>query len=218
MLLLAMMAGISTYAQNKPDFFITLNGNLFVPVESENDMFPIIGYNKGLNPKFLLGGFGIGFVGQKMISGQLSIKVQCIVFRKAYWQQYLFRAGPLLSQVVGEATVSTFDYSLGAAAIPHFHISQVFSVGAGIGVHALLFSNSFIRQDWTLDDNRSLGRNRFYKSFMPTIPMETSLRLRKWAITMRFEYAMLNRFKSELAEYTKEKYGLLFFELGYKIN
>lgn len=217
-LLLCVLAGLYAHAQSKPDLFITLNGNLFVPIGSEDEMFPIVGYNKELKPKLLIGGFGIGFAGQKMVSGKWSVKAQGIVFRKAYWQKYLFRDGPQISDVIGGATVSTFDYTIGAAAIPHFHFSRLFSVGAGVGIHALLFSNSYIRQDWTLDDNRSLGRNRYYKSLMPTIPLETSFRLSNWAITMRYEYALLNRFKGNFADYKNEKYGLLFFEIGYKLN
>ena len=215
---LCLMPSVCAFAQFNPDLFITLNGNLFIPVESADRMFPIVGFNKELKPKLLIGGFGVGFAGQKMISGKFSLKTQGTFFRKAYWQQYLFRRGPLLSDIVGEATVSTFDYTMGAAAIPHFHFSRAFSVGVGVGLHALLFSNSYLRQDLTADGNRNLGRNRYYKSFMPIVPFETSLRLSRWAVNVRYEHALLNRFKGNLADYKKEKYGLLFFELGYKIN
>jgi hypothetical protein len=217
-LLLFVMTSLHAHAQTGPDLFITLNGNLFVPLQSENDMFPMVGYNKELTPKLLIGGFGIGFAYQKMMSKKLSIKAQGIVFRQAYWQQYLFRVGPQLSDVIGEGTVSTFDYTIGSAVIPHFHFSQVFSVGLGVGMHVLLFSNSYLRHDWTPNGNRSLGDNRYYKSFMPTIPMEASLRLQKWALTMRYDHALLNRFKNKLSDHKKEKYGLLLFEIGYKIN
>jgi len=215
---LFILVGYCANAQSKPDFFINLNGNLFVPIESDNGMFPILGYDKELNPKLLLGGFGLGFSAWKMASQKLSIRGQANISRSAYWQKYLFRDGPVLSDVSGEASVSTFDYTFGVTGVLHYHFARVFSIGGGIGVQSMLVSNSYLREDLLFGKDRNLGQNRYYKRFMPTIPLEISLRLERWAITMRYEHALLNRFKKDLAEYKKEKYGLLFFEVGFKIN
>jgi hypothetical protein len=120
--------------------------------------------------------------------------------------------------VTGEASVSTVDYTLGVTGVLHYNFSSGFSVGGGVGVQALLFSNSYLRQDLLVGNDRNLGQNKYYKRLMPTFPLETSLRFGKWAITLRYEHALLNRYKKDLAEHKKENYGLLFFEIGVKIN
>lgn len=181
-------------------------------------MFPILGYDKELTPKILLGGFGLGFSAWKTASEKISIRAQVNIFRSAYWQKYLFRDGPLLSDVTGEASVSTVDYTLGVTGVLHYNVSKVFSIGSGVGLQALLFSNSYLRQDLLVGNDRNLGQNRYYKPLMPTFPLETSLRFEKWAITMRYEHALLNRYKKDLAKFKKENYGFLFFEIGVKIN
>jgi hypothetical protein len=206
------------HSQSKPDLFVNVNGNLFVPIKSDNGMFPIIGYDKELTPKILLGGLGLGFSAWKVVSQKISIRAQANFSRSVYWQKYLFRNGPLLSDVTGEASVSTVDYTLGVTGVVHYNFFNVFSVGGGVGVQAMLFSNSYLRQDLLVGSDRNLGQNKYYKRLMPTFPVETALRFEKWAITMRYEHALLNRYKKDLAKHKKENYGLLFFEIGIKIN
>jgi hypothetical protein len=205
-------------SQSKIEYLITINGNLYVPYKSNKAIFPMIGYDKQFIPKILIGGFGAGFHVSQIISEKVSVKGQANISRSVYWESYVFTDGPQLSDIIGEANVSTTDYSLGLTGLLHYHLSQSFSMGIGFGIQTLLISNSFIRDDVPWAGSRNLGQNRYYKPCMPTIPLETSLRLKKWMINLRYEHALLNRMKKGLADYKQENYGLLFFELGFQIN
>jgi hypothetical protein len=77
--------------------------------------------------------------------------------------------------------------------------------------------SAFYFRHGSLPDNtdRLIGYNNYYKRLMPMLPLELSLKFEKLFVNLRYEHGLLNRLKKDLSEYKEDKYGLLFFELGF---
>jgi hypothetical protein len=209
----------SVRAQEQFEYFISINGNLYVPRNSEKGIYPVVGYDKEVKPKVLIGGFGVGVAGFKKIMPKLILKVQANLSRSVYWETFIYTNGPNQSDIIGVGSASSTDYTLGLTATPHYQISKLFSVGTGIGVQTMLISALYIRDNFpNTDFERFVGYNRFYKTFMPVVPIEFSINLNKMLVNVRYEHGLLNRFKKDIAEYKNDRYGLLFFEVGYRIR
>lgn len=109
---------------------------------------------------------------------------------------------------------------MGFAGTVHYHFGQKFSVGTGIGGQLLFASLSRLPQ---FDNNNSrikdlISTNQYYRTFQPIIPAEASLKFKAFLFNVRYEYALLNHFKGDLAKVKSEKYGLLCVEIGFKLN
>jgi hypothetical protein len=210
---------LSIQAQDSIEYFITGNGNLYLPFSSGKGMYPILGYDKEVRPKFLIGGFGIGFSGWKKIGSKTSIKGQANISRSVYWESAVLSIGPNPSQVIGETALSSADYTFGLTGTIHYHLSPMLSVGTGFGLQALIGSYMYFRAEADIyNSSRYLGRNQYYKRVMPTIPVELSAKFRKMFVNLRYEHGLLDRLKKDLAEYQSDRYGLLFFEVGFKVK
>lgn len=207
------------HAQEEFEYFISLNGNLYVSRNSEKGMYPILGYDKEVKPKLLIGGFGLGIAAFKKVMPKLTLKAQANLSRSVYWESFVYTNGPLQSDIIGVGSASSTDYTLGITATPHYQLNKMFSVGTGIGVQALLISALYTRDNFpNVDHERFVGYNRFYKTFMPVVPIEFSLKINKVLVNVRYEHGLLNRLKKDIAEYKNDRYGLLFFEVGYRIR
>jgi hypothetical protein len=119
--------------------------------------------------------------------------------------------------MTGGGYATSADYTLGITGTAHYHLAPALSLGTGFGVRAMFISYMFVRSEW-YGESRYVGRNQYYKTFMPMLPIEMSWRFKKLFVNLRYEHGLLNRLKKDLAEYKSDKYGLVFFEVGFKVK
>lgn len=212
---------ISTMALSQDEtvrYYVTVSTNLYLPFSSEKKMFPIVGYDKELQPSVLLGGIGVGFTRWKQLKEKTSLRLHANFTRSTYWEPKLsFRDENNVP--LGNYSASSADYTLGLMGIYHYNLSPRFSVGGGFAAHFMIASLLFLREEAGFQDIQGdhIGMNKFYKPLMPAIPVELSYKGDKAAISIRYEYALLKKYKGDLAELKSDKYGLLFFEVAIKI-
>lgn len=217
LLLHCLLPAFSQERDEKPiDFYITVNTNLYLPGKSSDKaMFPILGYDKGTDPKFLVGGFGIGLVALKWYTEKVSFKGQVNLNRVSYWNEPM-----LMRDVNGDPFFpyyySSTDIAIGLNVTIQYSLAKNLRVGIGIGTQVLLYSYSRAPFIPNSDDSKHYS-DSFYKTIMPTIPIEISYKLKRTLFTFRYEQALFNRYKSDLKDYQSENYGLLFFEIGYSL-
>jgi long-subunit fatty acid transport protein len=118
---------------------------------------------------------------------------------------------------MGWLSTPTSDYSLGLSVTVHYFITQKFSVGTGLGGQVLLLSLSRLPKNLA-PSNGVIYANGYYRPFIPVLPVELSLKLRKVLFTIRYEYGLINRLKGDLGSYQKDKFALLTFEMGFRIR
>ena len=193
LLLVCVVFCKAAYTQDQVEYFVTGNGNLYVPFNSEKGMYPILGYDSETKPKVLIGGFGAGFSAWKKFKTKASFKAQANISRSVYWESLVFKND--IAAVTGVGHASSTDYTLGITGTVHYHFTPAFSVGTGIGLQTMLSSFMFFRGEWYVSESRYIGRNQYYKTFMPTLPIEMSWRLKKLFVNLRYEHGMLNRLK-----------------------
>ena len=216
-----LQAGGALGQPQQPEHYLTLSGNLHIPHGTpEKGVFPILWYDKEVEPSILIGGLGVGYAFLRPTASGLIFKGQANLFRHIYWDEQ----APLLDENgnrVQDFYASSADYSIGFAATGHHYFSDVFSAGTGIGAHVLLLSLTRAPEPGfyvSPDDDKRIVRNRYYRTVMPTIPVEASFRSRSKLYCIRYEVALLNRYKNDLRNVKKDHYGLLTFELGFRLG
>jgi hypothetical protein len=215
------MAMISATASSQDEtvrYYITVSSNLYLPFSSEKKMFPIVGYDKKLQPSILMGGIGVGFTRWKQLKEKTSLRLHANLTRSAYWEPKLsFRDESNIP--LGNYSASSEDYTLGLMGIYHYNLYSRFSVGGGLAAHCMIASRLLLREEVGFQDLKAggVGMNKFYKPVMPAIPVELSYKGNKAAISIRYEHALLKKYKGDLAELKSDRYGLLFFEAAIKI-
>ncbi len=216
--LLLLVLSISAHCQDSTfEYFITVNSNLYLPINNPNKgVYPILGYDKTTHPKLLIGGFGVGFTAIKSIKNKASLKLESNFSRYTYWDEPVIFIGGN-NQPAGQLFVRSSDYTSALLALVQYSFTKHISLGTGIGTHALLFSRSKLKVDG--NKNSSLSYlNRNYKSIVPVIPLELSLKSKNAMFNVRYEYALLNRLRGDLAQEKKDKYSVLIFEIGLRIK
>jgi len=216
LLLFLLFSAGKTYSQGaEPAYYITVNSNLYLPVNNPaKGVYPILWYDKETTPKLLIGGFGVGFAGLKPLNNKLSLKGQANISKHAYWDEafYMIDANGFAGQ---KFSAGSADYALGLTATAHYFLGKRISLGAGLGSQVQLITFSRLP---TYDDREaSVSVQQQYKRFMPTLPLELTLQSKKHLYNIRYEYGLLNRYKSTIAAYKKDKYSLLSFEIGFKL-
>jgi len=195
-----------------PEYFVTLNTNLYLPWNSsEKFTFPMLGYNKNSEPKIQVGGFGVGAGFFAPFKSKLSLKEQLNLFRFVYWDNP-YRLRTLAGEPLGSSSSHSNNYTIGSQTTVHYFLSDEVSIGSGLGLQLLLKSSSKINAPKTRLDNNG------YKLLMPSLPLEFSFKSKRILINTRYEFALLNRFRGDLAKYKKDRFGLLTIEFGVKIN
>jgi hypothetical protein len=212
----------SNAQKKETELFITASANIYFPgKESRKSMFPVIGYNKNTNPRFLLGGFGLAVTALKPIEKKLYSKMQTGLFRHTYWNEFV-QAFDFAGNDLNTGRNSTVNYNIDLFGTIHYRIAGKFSAGAGAGVQALLASvsrNPFAGITFGgVTERERVYLNRYYKKLMPFIPLEISFKTKKLFCNIRYEAALLNKVKGDLSNYEQERYGLLNFEFAYRIN
>ena len=211
LILLLCLTSIA-YAQ---EYSITVGTNLYLPMSSNKRIYPVLWVSSKYSPSLLLGGFSIGASRTSAPRGNVSFRYNANLTRMAYWEELIeFRDES--NQSLGKFKASSADYILALGALAQIELSEHFSIGGGLGVHAMVTSSLHAREDtgFTME---TLGKNKFYKPFMPVVPVEISWDLGRTSLNFRYEQSLLKRYKSSIAEYKKDRYGLMIVELAVKL-
>jgi hypothetical protein len=209
----AIVLGTS-YAQ---EYAITMSTNVYVPMASGKRMYPPFWVKGDYEPKVLLGGFAIGASRTSTLSANVSLRYNASLIRMLYWEEFLnFRDE--LNIPLGKFPASSIDYMLALGGTAQYKVSQYFYVGGGLGAHAMITSTLYLRKDLGQTVSGRLGKNKAYKPVMPVIPVEISWKFPQWALNFRYEQSVLKRYKSSIAEYKKDRYGLMIFEVAVKLQ
>lgn len=152
------------------EYAINVNTNTYLPLNSGKQRFPVLGYNKQVDPKVLIGGFGFGVSGIANWRSNKKIKIQANLLKRSYWEDpYVLRTSTNTS--MGEVAYSGSDVVFNTNAVLHWKINDTFSFGTGIGGDVMLVS-VFRLPDMFDDVTNSLSLNRHYKRIMPLLPFE----------------------------------------------
>ena len=216
-LFLLFFSTLKTYSQaSGPEYFVTVNGNLYLPINNPNKgVYPILWYDKETNPKLLIGGLGVGLSAFKPLKDKISLKGVINISKHTYWDEPIGLvdiSGYDLQLLVAGSS----DFSIDLAATAHYFLTERISVGTGLGSQLLL--TTLARLPEFQDIKASVAAHRYYKRLMPTLPVELSFKTKKNLFNIRYEYGLLNRYKKDIAVYKKDKFGLLSFELGFPVN
>ena len=199
------------------EFFIVVNANLCLPGKAANrGVYPILWYDKTTSPKLLIGGFGAGLAALRPLGEALTLKGQASLSKHTYWDEPIeLRGGN--NEPLGVFEYGSSDFSLGLNATVHYSLSQRMSVGTGLG--AQLFTETLSRipvfRNGEVEKRASV--NHYYRAFLPLLPVELSFKGDNMLFNIRYEHGLSNRFKKPLAEYKKDKSGVLYFEVAFKI-
>lgn len=197
------------------EYFITLNGNQYLPIQNpEKGRYPVLWYDKETDPKLLIGGFGAGVSAFRPLKEKVSLKAQANLSKQTYWGEPV-RLVDEVSLPTGDFLAGSSDYAVGITALAHYFFKEKLSVGTGLGGQILLVSLSRVPE---FRDEIPVVRNRYYRPFMPVLPVELSFKSQKHLFNIRYEHGLLNRYKRDLGAYKKDRFGLLSFEVGFKVN
>lgn len=213
LLFLLSVLFFNSFAQSKTaEYFFTISTNVYLPGGSSGkSSYPILGYNDDYKPSFQVGGFGLGAGVFIPLSDKLLLKAQGNFSRYAYWDQSHFLTD-VNAVALGTVYSHSYDYTFGTTGTLHYSFAEKFSMGTGLGFQVLLTSFSIIPK---FDMSFS---NKDYKTVMPMLPFELTYKSEKFTFSTRYELALLNRLKGDLADYKTEKYSLLVFEAGFRIK
>jgi hypothetical protein len=220
--LLLILTTLQTFSQNRVyENFFSINGNLLYPINNPNQgVYPILFYDKETDPKLLIGGFGIGIstISQAKNSN-VGIKGQLNLSRHAYWDEPVFMRDAANSPLAPYQS-GTIDYSVGLTGTIQYEFISNFFGGVGLGSQVLLTSLSRVPENPNSSGNpeKPYTTNGYYKILMPVIPIDLTFQRDNYLFNIRYEQALLNRYKKPLSDYKNGSYGILTFEIGFKIN
>jgi hypothetical protein len=216
---LAFLAFAPAFGQ-QTDFqwFVAPNVNLYLPVGTPyKGAYPVLWYDKETSPKVLIGGFGVGVSALKPYGEKLTLKGQANLSKHTYWDEPIVltdeNGGP-----VKDYLTASFDYTLGLTATGHYQFTRSFSAGTGLGGQVLLVALTRLPPNYfTGPDEEQTATLRYYKRMVPMLPVELSLKLEKVLFNVRYEHGLLNRLKRPLTDYQTDRFGLLTFEVGFRL-
>lgn len=157
--LLFIVSSLAFSQDPAKEYFISLNGNLYIPINNpEKGIYPILGYDKETDSKILIGGLGIGGFFLQPLNKKLTFKGQTNFSKHTYWDKPI-QLTDAYGNSIGYFLGGSSDYSLGVAAMVHLYISNKFSVGAGAGGQFLLTSLS--RVPTFGESQKTVAVNRF---------------------------------------------------------
>lgn len=199
-------------------WFIAPNVNLYLPIGTPyKGVYPVLWYDKETTPKVLIGGFGVGVSALKPYGEKLTLKGQANLSKHTYWDEPLMLTDENGSPVRDYLAASS-DYTLGMTVTGHYQFTGGFSAGTGLGGQVLLVSLVRLPPNYiTGPDEEQVATSRYYKRLVPMLPVELSLKLEKILFNVRYEHGLLNRLKKPLADYQTDRFGLLTFEVGFRL-
>jgi hypothetical protein len=206
--------------QRDLEWFVSPNVNMYIPVNTPGKgTYPILWYDKKTQPKVLVGGFGIGTSVLKPFRENLTLKGRGNVSKQNYWDAPITLTDQNGSPLA-DFQSSSSDYNLGLAATLHYQLTPAFSAGTGLGTQVLLYSLTRLPgYDGGVNPKKTqVVSNRYYKPVVLVLPVELSLKLEKLLLNVRYEQGLQNRLKSDLAQYQKDRFGILTFEVGFRLK
>lgn len=217
----ALLFALQVNAQQAAnEWFLNANINIHIPGGgSQKSVYPVLGYNKNTDPKFLLGGVGVGVFMLRPIASDFHLKAHGYLSKISYWDDPIE-----MKSAVGENTgiyqAGGSDYVAGVNGLVHYHLADRISVGAGVGAQVLIasFSRTPGIYGYGLPAEKSSITNHHYKRIVPVIPVELSYRFPRVVLNLRYDIGPLNRIRGELAKAKNEKYDVLSLEVGFKLN
>lgn len=205
--------GVHTiYSQDKStEWYITANTNLYYPIQTPSKgVYPVLWYDKEADPSVLIGGFGIGGAVYHSLTEKFAVKGQLNVSKHSYWNEPV-EVVDQNGNVYFSFIPSSVDYMAGLSATSNYFFTPKFGLGTGLGTQYLIVS--LTRQPEAFGD---VVRNHYYRPFVATVPIEATLKLSNTALTVRYEHSFSNRLRAK-SNYT-DKFGLVYFEVGFKIR
>lgn len=217
-LILLALAAPAFGQQTGIRWFIAPNVNLYLPIGTPyKGVYPVLGYDKQTTPKVLVGGFGVGVSALKPYGEKLTLKGQANLSKHTYWDEPVVLTDENGSPVRDYLSASS-DYTLGLTATGHYQFTDKFSAGTGLGGQAMLVSLTRLPPNSiTGPVEAQVATIRSYKRLVPMLPVELSLKLEKVLFNVRYEHGLLNRLKRPLANYQTDRFGLLTFEVGFRL-
>jgi hypothetical protein len=198
------------------EYYLTVNGNLYLPFKNpQKGIYPILGYDKGTDAKVLIGGWGAGIAACQPIKRKLNLKGEVNLSKHTYWDEPVTFSNESGS-ALGPFVAGSSDYAIGITATAQYFFTNKLAIGTGVGSQLLLVSLSRLPKIY--DSEKLIAVNRYYKPIMPTWPVELSYKLQKKLFNVRYEHGLVNRLKGDLKRVKNDRYGLLSFEVGFKIK
>lgn len=195
----------------KQEFYVVANLNVYFPTNSSQEVQPLVQFNES----FAIGGFGIGATLLNPLNEKWVVKNSGNITFNKFKDSSIMLTDPN-GQSLGIVNGVTRDLNLGIISTINYSLTQNLLVGTGLGIKVLLDS----RTNYNLVNQTDLGTsiNGYYKPLIPVIPIEATLKTKKFLYNLRYEYSPINRLRGDLADYRIEKYSLISLEIGYKIK
>jgi hypothetical protein len=211
--LLFMCGSFYSIAQDSIQYFITVNGNYYLPRNSDKQAYPVLGYDKDSDPKLLVGGFGAGLTAIRNRNEKFLLKAQANISRRAYWNDPIgFRDDS--NNPLGSLALKAVDYVFDMTATAHYRLGEKVSIGTGLGVDVMLYSYTVLK----FSRFEEKYRNGYYKPVMPVIPVELTFNFNNVLLNLRYAHSLLSRNKRPLSQSKDDSYSLLTMELGFRIQ
>ena len=202
------------------EWFLNANINLHIPGgRSQKSVYPVLGYNKNSDPKFLLGGVGVGGFLLRPVSHDFHLKAHGYLSKISYWDDPI-ELKSVLGENVGVYQAGGSDYVAGINGLIHYHLADRLSLGAGLGAQVLLasFSRTPGIYGYGEPTEKSSITNHHYKTVLPVVPIELAYRFPKMVINLRYDIGPFNRIRGDLGKAKTERYDVLSLEVGFKLN
>lgn len=213
--ILAVVVSVNcALAQRELRVYLTGNGNLYLPRKSNQQSYPILGYNGDADPKILIGGLGLGITLTGNINDRLKWHAQGNTSRRVFWDDPMLLTDPS-NMPIGNVTWKGVDILTTITGALHYRLGKTLSVGTGLGVDALIYS--YVRGSKPFVEETMI-RNNQYRSLMPLIPVELSIDVKRFIVNLRYQHALLGRLKEPASQHKKDTYSGLIFELGYRLK
>jgi hypothetical protein len=207
---LCWWAVLNATAQSDTYFCVSLNTNIVVPTaKSERYTYPIYGLNADLADQHMIGGFGLQFSFTKPITDKLEIKPYLHLSRIKYWDESTYNQwNSTLFYTIGTS------YILGVGGLVQVEIPGSIKLGAGLASQTQLKATSKAAYAKDLYNVRVNS----YKTILLTLPIEVGYAKDKMQYAVRYEHPLMNAYRASLSEYLEDRYGVVYFSVGYRIK
>lgn len=218
LMFLMVVAFGSASAQDNVNYHITVGANLRLPGNVSQGIYPIIGFDKSLEKKFLVGGFTVGTFGLKSLSPKLNLKVGANLSRQVFWSEtMLFNKGPGPQDMLGNFYTKTVEYYSCFNGVVHYVPQKKFSIGAGLGFQFLIASTMKFPVPKGFAGDEGAMKNREFKPVMPVGLIEFTWTEERFLYNFQYQAGLVNRYRGDLADYGRNLFHMVTFEVGYRI-
>ena len=219
-LIVCLLVTTACSSQNIQKLYLHFGVNLTAPYgETRQTMFPIVGYDKTITPKLLIGGLNLGLTHHHKLGNRLYLNTTLSFARHTTWEGIL-RQTDVQGNRLGDIKYNKVDYVLKLVPTVAYSLTDRLTAGIGIGTNISLFSISPTPETVLFGEEKKAGTaiNKYNRLLNPVIPLELKYYLNKMFFGARFEYAPFNSNRSDLADVLVSKKNYINFEVGYKLR